>query len=448
MLHTLLSATSIRRHRRQAEERRLALASVDNSRWQERQLELVQRRWQDAVADVPYYMSLVASGRAPERIETWDDLRSIPPLTKQTLQERPNDFRRRSRPPDSVVMTAGSTGTPLHLGVDQRERDLMRIVKLSEWQALGYDSGSRLFLIWGHSHLLGTGWRGRVNHARRRATDALLGYRRVDAYRLNRQSCEAYAEDLIRFRPAGLIGYASALDLFARYTSGFRDRFRALGLRFVLSTSETPPRPDTISVLGDLFGCPVVEEYGGAEFGQVAFRSGAMFQVYSDLYYVEAESGGVGVREEQSLLVTALYERYVPLFRYRLGDTVIGARALPHGHIQAFAAVGGRVHDVIHMGDGQAVHSMAVMHCIHQERAVYNMQMVLHDNGTEIKLIAAETDRAAMEARISARLMQVHPAFASVWYTYVEDLPANRAGKRRWFVDHRSAASCVASPAY
>ncbi|HYE88466.1 MAG TPA: hypothetical protein VEA16_19025 [Vicinamibacterales bacterium] len=447
MLHTLLSAGNVRRHRLQAEERRRQLRSVERPDWPGRQFDLLQRAWQDAVTDVPFYSALVSAGRAPDRITSWADLRSIPPLTRQHLQEQPQSFRRRTRPADSIMTTAGSTGTPLRMGLDQRERDLMRVVKLSEWQALGYQPGSRLFLIWGHSHLLGTGWRGKMNHVKRLGTDALLGYRRADAYRLNRQWCEAYAEELIQFQPIGLIGYASALDLFARYTTAFRDRFRQLAMRFVLSTSEAPPRPDTIDVLSDLFACPVVQEYGGAEFGQVAFKHhDTDFEVYPDLNYVEAETSGASSAPEAPLLVTSLYRRYVPLFRYRVGDTVTGAKLLANGHVDKFAAVGGRVNDVIDMGDGEAVHSVAIMHCIHQEPAVYNIQMALHDTYTEIRLISAETDRAAMEARITARLAQVHPALAAVRFTYVEDLESNRAGKRRWFVDYRTASPCAASP--
>ena len=156
-----------------------------------------------------------------------------------------------------------------------------------------------MFLIWGHAHLLGDGWRARIDQVRRRLADQLLGYRRANAYRLNREKCEAIAEQLIRFRPHGLIGYAAAIDLFARYTRAYRERFHALSLGFVLVTTEAPPRADTREQLEDLFGCPVVEEYGGGEFGQVAFKRGdEPFHVYGDLNYLECESaepaGGAG----------------------------------------------------------------------------------------------------------------------------------------------------------
>ncbi len=423
------------------------LADVTGGDWPARQLSALGDVWAEATREIPYYRGLVQRGEAPEAIDSWQAVGGIPVLTRQILQDREPEFTRDSGPPPSIMKTAGSTGEPLRIGMSQPERDLMRIVKLTEWQALGYTQGSRLFLIWGHGHLLGTGWRGQINHARRKLADAWLGYQRVDAYRLDRQSCEQHAEALIRFRPRGVISYASALDLFARYTIGYRDRFHALGLKFVLATAEAPPRPDTIARLEDLFGCKVVQEYGGAEFGQVAFKRGdEPFRVYADLNYVETETtdGGAG---EHSLLVTSLYERYLPLIRYRVGDAVLGAQRWTHGHVDSFEAVAGRINDVIEVAAGEFIHSVAVFHCIHQEAEVHGIQMVLTDQGIEIVLIAVAADRAALEDRIRRRLAQVHPWLATARFQYVEDLQVTRAGKRRWYVDRRTTQSCAALPA-
>jgi phenylacetate-CoA ligase len=424
----------------QAAARRAAPPRVDS----DRQLDALRACWADAINDVPYYTTLVESGAAPRHIDSWSDVAQLPMLTRQVLRERAADFVRRSGSPDFVITTAGSTGTPLKVGLSREESDVMRVVKMAEWQAFGYNKSSRLFLIWGHSHLLGTGLKGEVNHLKRKLSDAALGYRRVDAYRLTRQSCAVYAEQLIGFRPIGVMGYASALDLFARYTADYRERFRALGLRFVLSTAEAPPRPDTVDLIEDHFGAPLVQEYGGAEFGQVAFKAGrSSFATYGDLNYVEATPGP---EEEQALLITSLIKRYVPLVRYQTGDAVVAPVRAPHGHVDSFEAISGRVNDVIAFGAGDVVHSVAVFHCVHQER-VHNIQLALWDDGIDLCLVSPETDRAAMEARIRARLAQVHPRLGLVRFKYLEDVELNRAGKRRWFIDHRRHDPCAASQA-
>lgn len=442
---TSLLARRIGFHFREAESRRRDLAAITGEDWVPRQLSALRDTWADAAGDIPYYRSLVQTGRAPRQIESWRDVQQIPILTRRTLQERSAEFLRDSDVPQSFMKTAGSTGEPLRIGMNQPERDLMRIVKLAEWQSFGYTQSSRLFLIWGHGHLLGTGWRGQINHARRKLTDALLGYQRVDAYRLDPRSCAEYAEALIRFKPIGLISYASALDLFARYTVAYRDRFRALQLRFVLSTAEAPPRSDTVQRLEDLFGCPVVQEYGGAEFGQVAFKRGAEpFRVYHDLNYVEATAPEAGDPGVEPVLVTTLYSRYLPLIRYRVGDALSGARRLSNGHVHDFDTMAGRINDVIELAPGDFIHSVAVFHCVHQETTVHGIQMLLSDSGIEILLVADDRERAAMEERIRRRLAQVHPLLSTAKFRYAEDLEPTRAGKRRWFMDRRTTP-CVAS---
>lgn len=443
----LLWSPRLRRHYAEALERQAMLAAVDDGAWEPRQLAAVQRVWADACADVPYYAGLVAAGRAPRDLRGWDDVRRIPVLTRGALQEQPHLFIRRSRPPASFMRTAGSTGTPLAIGMTQAERDLMRVVKIAAWADLGYTPDARMFLMWGHSHLLGTGARGTFNHVKRQLADRLLGYRRVDAYRLSPQICAEYAEALIAFQPMAFISYASALDMFARHTTRYRDRFRALGLRFVLSTAEPAPRPDTVSRLEDLFGCPVVEEYGGAEFGQVAFKRGPMpFDVYSDLNFVEAmpSANEEGVEDA---VVTALYDRYVPLIRYSVGDALRGCQRLAHGHVRRFDTVAGRINDVIVLDGGVAIHSVAFFHCVHQEDQVQAIQLVVDDAGVELRLIAGGHDRPGMEARIRARLAQVHHPLGQARFCYVDDLLTTRAGKRRWFVDLRTKQPCAASPA-
>lgn len=435
----LLISAKLRRDFRAAKTRRRASASEVETDYSAEQLAALRKVWSNALVDVPYYAALVTAGRAPVELRSWADFQTIPVLTRQILQNQSIEFIRRSGPPASFTTTAGSTGTPLRIGMDQESRDLMRIVKLCAWMDFGYVPASRLFLIWGHSHLLGTGWKGKVNHVKRKLTDSFLGYQRVDAYRLDRASCVRYAEQLLRFRPLGLIGYASALDLFARYTIEFHERFRALGLRFVLATAEPVPSPETIAILEDLFACPVVQEYGGAEFGQVAFKVGAApFEVYSDLAYVECESTEDDTPQAYPALVTTLYPRYVPLFRYRIGDALVGPERMAHGHLRRFQGVAGRLNDEIRLRDGSSIHSVAIFHCIHQELSVVNIQMLLKDDGMEIRLISTTPGDSGVEKRIRKRLAQVHPELGKALITYVEDLQTNRAGKRRWFMDERT----------
>lgn len=426
----------------EAAAQRIRAEPVDPTQLAARQLMAVQRVWQDATADIPYYAGLVRDGRAPAVISSWEDFRQIPRLKRQVLQDKPELFTRASRESAGYCITAGSTGTPLKMGMDQPERDLMRIVKMAEWQRFGYRPESRLFLIWGHSHLLGTGWRGRLNHVRRKAADSFMGYKRVDAYSMTPADCRRYATMLVRYRPLGVLGYASALDMFATHITDRREEMRRLGVKFVMVTAEPLPRPNSYNLLRETFDCPVVQEYGGVEFGQIAFAVDRNpFSVYGDLNYVEALPADEQTATERPIAVTSLYPRYLPLLRYEVGDACQAPDVLPHGHVDSFATLAGRINDQVVMSDGAAIHSVAIFHCIHQEPSVLNIQMRLTDRLIMVSLVAANGDderRHEVSQRIRSRLAQVHPELGHATIEWASDLDTNRAGKRRWFVDERT----------
>jgi len=422
------------------------MQSLDEAQLADIQLSKIKEIWKDAVADVPYYSRLVAEGRAPIEITNWEDFFSIPELTRDVLQDHHEEFIRRSGGPDLWRMTGGSTGNPIKFGVWKSEDEIIRVLKLVLWKRVGYLPSDGLFLIWGHSHLLGAGWRRQWNHILRKAKDAVLGYKRVDAYALSIDLCKQYAEELLRYRPAGLIGYSAVLDYFVRALPERWIDFKALGLKFVMPCAEPAPKKDSFELLGRVFGCPVIQEFGGVDFGHVGMKLGEEpFQVFGEENFLEVLSGekkAAAVPEAQgAALVTSLYKRYLPLIRYRQGDVLGDASRLKHGHVASFQSLQGRLNDMVELSDGTAVHSVAVFHCTHQEPAVLNIQMVLEDFGPRILLVTKEKIDTELEGRIRHRLGQITPLLAQALIERVEDLVTTRAGKRRWVVDKRTQRS-------
>ena len=407
------------------------------------QLSKLQAVWNDCLREVPYYRDLAASGAAPERITSWDDYRAIPILDRRTLKEHAEAFRRSSGPPDNYVTTGGSTGQPVRIGQWRQEAEVLRIAKLVPWIHCGYVPGDVIYLIWGHAHLLGTGWRRYWNHGVRKLKDRLLGYHRANAYTIDAAKAVHIARDIIRRRPFGLIAYAAVLDLLERHTASYHGQLRQAKLRFVMSCAEPPPRADTFDRLRRVFDCPILQEFGGVDFGHVASKTDREpFRVFPDLNILEAEPVGVG--QQASAVVTTLYRRYTPLIRYRQGDLLGGIKRQGHGHVYEFDDLIGRCNDVLELPGGVSLHSVALMHCFKEEDDVFNVQLVLTDGGPRFRLVVRGSLATQVETRIRTRLRQVHGTFADAAFDYVTDLATTRAGKRRWFSDERSTAQCKA----
>jgi len=390
----------------------------------------------DVVKNVPYYQRLVANGAAPRAIESLTQFRSgVPLLRREDVIAAPELFVRTDRFPDAFMTTAGSTGNPLRFGVYRQESEPPASDMLTARIANGLEEGDRVFLLWGHSHLLGTGLRGLGKHGVRTIKDWVLGYRRANAYRLDPSSARSHMHAILSFRPHVLIAYSNALDLLVRHNHELRADARALGLRFVVATAEVLPSPDTRLIVEDFFGCPLAMEYGGVEFAAVAHTdSDGLYRVY--WWNVLVEAVVESAAEETQIAVTALYPRCFPIVRYLPGDELGGVHRLPEGSVIAFDEMRGRHNDVVRLEDGTVIHSVALFHSIHQEPGVYNIQLVLEPGTIRIVLVAADRDPARL-ARIRHRLRSLSPALAAAPIEVVADLVTNRAGKRRWIVDRR-----------
>jgi phenylacetate-coenzyme A ligase PaaK-like adenylate-forming protein len=400
------------------------------------QLRRLRAVWSDAVTHVPYYQRLVAGRAAPPSIESLEQFfADVPPLHRQDIIASPELFVRTDRTPDEYRMTAGSTGNPLRIGVFDEEAGPPASDVLTGRMANGLESGDRIFLLWGHAHLLGTGIRGAGRHAVRQCKDWLVGYHRSDAYKLDPASARAHMDALVGAEPQILLGYSTAVDLLVRHNADRHAEARALGLKCVVVTGEMLPADDSRRVIEHFFGCPLACEYGGVEFGAVAHTvPSSVYRVYWWNMLVEAIDGE-NPRDGRAA-VTALYPRYLPLVRYLHGDELSGVHRLPAGSVVAFDEVKGRHHDAVRFDEGTVVHSMALFHCIHQEPGVYNIQLVLEPAATRILLVSDRHDEALL-ARIRRRLRSLGPALAEASIELVPDLVTNRAGKRRWIVDRR-----------
>ena len=128
------------------------------------QLRRLNEEWGKAVHSIPYYSILADENALPRRFGSLREfVDAVPPLTREVLQRR--DLRVwHDRPrPNRRRTTGGSTASPIQLPAWRRE---FRHTSLDPWLGrswFGISPADRPFLFWGHAHLLGDGWRGRMN---------------------------------------------------------------------------------------------------------------------------------------------------------------------------------------------------------------------------------------------------------------------------------------------
>ena len=387
------------------------------------QLEKIQHLWNDSVNNIPYYSELVRNRDVPKKISSIKQFVSeVPILTKYDLMENRNLFSRKERP-HHVTMTAGSTGEPFQFGVWKRESEICAVNQTVGRIANGLNIDDSIFFIWGHSHLLGTGFKGKLKNVQRKLKDVCMNYKRVNAYKLDQASVEEYQRALHHFKPRIVIGYSSALDLFVRQSTSTPKRS---GIKFVVATSEMLPYSDSKEAIEDFFKAPLIMEYGGVDFGVVSYEmmSKSEHRVFWWSHFLETAEGN-------EIVVTPLYNRYLPLFRFRIGDKITGPTYFAHGSVKSFLSILGRKHDALRMPDKKLVHSVGVFHSIHQLKSVKGIQLVIDKGKFAIYLVSDGISKQEMNT-IRRRLGQLHVSLGEADIRLVKDLGTNAAGKRRW----------------
>jgi phenylacetate-CoA ligase len=394
--------------------------------------------WSGFAAQVPFFEALVRAGKAPKQFRSWDEFRDRVPIMERTLiQQSGRDLQDRSRPPNFVRTTGGSTSQPLQLPSWHSE---LEYANADVWFArswFGINPEDKLFLLWGHSHQLGRGWKGKLNWKRRELKDWLLGYLRWSAYDLSGEALWRAADAMLKFRPAYVMAYAVALDRFGRANADRASEFRSLGLKAAIATAEAFPTAESAHFVAGILGSPVAMEYGSVECGPIAHqRPDGPFQIFWRHWMVE------GLLSEQipgafEIVVTTLYPRCLPLVRYRIGD-LISADPNAAQFDQTFGRVIGRCNDCVLLADGRALHSEAFSHVVKECPFVLNFQVVQKAAGdidfTYVRAPHLEAD----ETEIRRRLGIIDPLLAGVSIRQVASIPQTVAGKTRTIVSEKA----------
>ena len=408
----------------------------------EYQLDRLNLEWAKAVRSIPYYRSLARDSALPVRFASLREfVEGVPPLTRDVLQQRDLRYWHERPRPNQRRTTGGSTASPIQLPAWRHE---FRYTHLDPWLGrswFGITPRDRLFLFWGHAHLLGEGWRGRVNGWLRGGKDLLQNYIRHSAYDMSEPALRSGLERLQRAKADFLIGYSRYLDELARTAEGWLSPPWRFSLKAVIAAAEEFPAPDSRDRIESLFGAPVAMEYGSVETGLIAHsHPGGGYRVFWHNYLLEYRDEG-----RQEVFVTSLFPRCTPLFRYRLGDRFeLGESAGKTEGCSAlsFERVVGRSNLSVTLPGGRTLHSESISHIARGLPKVLAYQFVCAPDHVTLRLKTNEPldDRDEVLVRRLAR--RVDPLLGDVLRVVsVADLERTIAGKTPMVIVDRQTNS-------
>ena len=270
--------------------------------------------WKNACANVPFYSQWRDKYHLPESINSLVELESWPILTKSDLRNL-SLFKRVDVPePKGRMLTGGSTGEPIRL--PSWGDSMSGVSQTIGRMAYGIEPGDKTFLLWGHEHLYGKGFRRKINALKRGFKDWLANWKRVSAYDLSAGAMQRAYKVCARFKPKFVIGFSPAVLAFVRHNKGKAHTIESV--RVILCTAGPLTSEEKLEI-EDFFGGTVCMEYGSVECGVMAYTrpKDGQYNVFWNTHLLQAQKQSDG---EYKNLVTRLTDCYVPLIRYDIGD--------------------------------------------------------------------------------------------------------------------------------
>lgn len=420
------------------------LRELERNQWLSRgELEDIQWRLIESYLDritthVPYYRDLFSeAGLKVEDIQNTSDFQKIPLLTRERV--RTESSRLVTRDPmikGYPSSTGGSTGEPLYFYCDHSAGLVRRANTLRGYRWTGVDVGDRQVLFWGF-HL--------DVSLRERLVDSVKNYfnniMHLSTFDMSDASMRGYAARLRRFKPGLVVGYPSALSLFAEYCK--RHRVRVSRPRAVVTSGERLFAGQR-EILEEIFSCPVFDRYGTREFANIAneCEEHRGLHVFSDLFHVEvlhesgrpAQSGEIG-----ELVVTDLSNLYMPFLRYRTGDLAVPTgRTCPCGRgLPLLDRIEGRAFDAVITPDGKSVGGFFWTWLSRAVPGIRQFQVEQRErSGIIFRIVPAPEWKSEYEERLAGKIRENCGDEFRVNFMITDEISLTPSGKSRFIVSN------------
>lgn len=407
---------------------------------QEYQMQQLSKLLHHAYENVPYYRRVFDErGLKPEDIQDIDDLRKLPYLTKEIIQEELPNLVAQNCPRWKLQYntTGGSTGIPLGF---YQERGIARASErafmLTQWNRAGFKIGDRSAVL-------------RGNVIRSASKGKFWEYEPVDkslilsSYHMTDENLPQYFKKIRKFKPDFIQAYPSAITILARFMEENSIKpFPSIKALLLGSENLYSWQRD---LLGDVFQCRVYSWYGHTE--QVALagecEKSTYYHIFPEYGIVELISNddkpvtmedGVG-----EIVATDLKNFVMPFIRYRTEDLGVYTtqRCSCGRNYPLLKRVEGRLQELIITKDKRLITLTALMFAQHFEAfsRVKEMQLLQQKEGElVIKIVKTPRYSTKDEQEILSKMQSCVVDGLNINFDYVDNIPRTKSGKHRFLI--------------
>ena len=383
---------------------------------------------------------LEAAGLSPEDLGGLHDLERLPCMTKHDAAAHHAELVWHGVPGGTFKYnTGGSSGTPLifHFGRWRQASDAAGRMRARRWW--GVEPGDPEAYLWGAPvELNKTDW---VKTVRDRLINQLV----LNAFAMSPARMDGYLGALERFSPRCLYGYASSVALLAAHARERGRKPRLPRLKVVCTTGE-PLYDHQRTLIAEVFGAPVANEFGSRDIGFTAHESpdnptGQMLLMSESIVLEVLDPAGqpVAPGELGEAVMTGLCSQAQPFIRYRTGDMVRLSPDPDRGGrgLHVIAEVVGRHTDFLVRADGTIMHALAGIYVLRATEGVAEFKLVQHTlRDLEVLVVPGPGWAPERAQAIESGLQQRLGADVRVAVRAVDAIAPEASGKHRYVVSH------------
>ncbi|WP_339386211.1 hypothetical protein [Vibrio caribbeanicus] len=402
---------------------------TDSSDIQNYQINRFNEVWSNAYKNIPFYQMWKEKHLLPDSIDSIADISLFPPLTKADIQDN-YELIMSNLTDYQLVSTGGSTGEPTKFPTSNEESDLVyanQYLGRSWWNITSLD---KILLFWGHSHLFGSGIKGKLNVYKRSLFDWVIGTHRLSAYDISDERLAHLYQKVHKLNPTTIIGYTSTIYKMAKYIDENNLPIgRKTNLQGVVVTSETVSEYD-IKIIEKVFKVPCVIEYGMAETGAIAYSKNKSnnIRILWDSFIAQKSETGV-------LYLTTISKKLFPLINYQTNDIV---ESKDEKSVLTISKIIGRKNDILEIRNDNkilSVHSELFTHVLKSIPGVMNFQIIQKKNkNIIIKYVSRNNIDVAklFFSEIEKEYSSIHQG--SFTFEKVDEIEQTIAGKAKWIL--------------
>ena len=369
------------------------------------------------------------------------DWNSIPIMTKRDLQQPLNTRLSDGFTSKSVYInkTSGSSGTPFIFAKDKFCHALTwaNFIDRYGWYNLSLDNSKQ-------ARFYGIPL-NKKGYYKERLKDVLGKRFRFSVFNLSDSQFEKNLEKFNSTSFDYINGYTSSIVQFAKFLERKNIILKNIcsSLKACIVTSEMLFEDDKV-VLEKQFGCPIINEYGAAELGLIAFQNlKNKWQINSEDLFVEIldeNNNSLPFGEEGKIVITSLYNKAHPFIRYELGDIgILSKESTPHKLI--LEKLIGRTSDIAILPSGKKAAGLTFY---------YITKSIIEDDGNvkefiieQLTLNTFKVSYTSIKTISEEKIQAINNAFIKyleselvVTYERKDDLKRSKSGKLKQFISY------------